>query len=186
MEERISKLEVEIVELRRMMLENHDILMKDVEVRCELPAFVYVNLRFRSLTFSCLLKDALKENGGKKSRTIRLNELLKKSPPNVIMAAFSIVVDCEGTIDYYRLLRRIKVRTKSKKYLEDWQDLLNSLGIHASMVEDDGLYNLCIQGVEDFRKLMNYGFTLHHSVKRAKFQKLLDSYKRFQVSETAP
>lgn len=48
-----------------------------VEVQCELPAFMYTNLRFRSLTFSCLVKDALHENGGKKSHTIRLNESLK-------------------------------------------------------------------------------------------------------------
>ncbi len=152
-----------------------------VKARCELPAFVYISLRFRSLTFSCLLKDALKEDGGKKSRTIRLNELLKRSPLDVIIAAFSMIVDCEGSVDYYRLFRRIRVRMTNKQYIEDWVNLLNSLGINSSLFKDE-LYGLCIQGNEDFRKLVNYGFNLHHSVKKAKFQKLLNSYKRLQVS----
>jgi hypothetical protein len=155
-----------------------------VQVQCRLPAFVYINLQFRSLTFSRLLRDVLGEKGGKKSRTIRLNELLEKSPPDVVMAAFSMVIDCEGSIDCNGLKRRIRIRMTNRRYLEDWLNVLNSLGIHASLFKD-GLYGLCITGIEDFGKMMGYGFELHHSVKRAKFQKLLNSYKRFQVSRNS-
>ena len=92
----------------------------NVETQCELPTFVYVNLRFQRLTFTSLLKDVFKENGGKKSHTIRLNELLKESPPIVVIAAFSMLVDCEGSVDYCGLCRRIRVRMKNRRYLEDW------------------------------------------------------------------
>lgn len=153
-----------------------------VEVRCKLPAFVYIDLQFRSLTFTSLLEDAIRENGGKKSYIIRLNTLLKKSPPNVIMAAFGMVVDCEGSIDHYKLFRKIRIRMANRPYLEDWLDLLNRVGIHASIHKDGALHALCIEGAKDFRKLVDYGFNLHHSIKRFKFQKLLLSYKRFQIS----
>jgi hypothetical protein len=153
-----------------------------IETSCELPAFIYIDLRFRSLTFTSLLKDAIKENGGKKSRTIRLNMLLKRSPPSVIVAVFGMVVDCEGSVNHYKLFRRIKTRMVNREYLEDWLKLLNHLGIYASIFKDGALYALRIEGAEDFRKLVNYGFSLHHSIKRTKFQKLLCSYKRFQIS----
>ena len=156
--------------------ENH------VEVRCKLPVFVYIDLQFRGLTFTSLLEDAIGENGGKKSHTIRLNTLLKKSPPNVIVTAFGMLVDCEGSIDHYRLFRKIRIRTANRPYLEDWLDLLNRMGIHASIHKSGALYALCIEGAKDFRKLVDYGFNLHHSIKRFKFQRLLLSYKRFQIS----
>ena len=156
-----------------------------IEIDCELPAFVYVNLQFRSLTFFSLLKDALEENGGNKSHTIRLNTFLEKSPPNVIMAALGMLVDCEGSINYYKLFRRIKIRMVNRQYLMDWLNLLNRLGIHTILYEDGTLYALCIEGAEDFRKLVSHGFKLHHSVKKTKFQKLLCSYKRFQISRNS-
>jgi len=153
-----------------------------IETGCELPTFAYINLQFRSLTFSSLLKDVLRENGGNKSRTIRLNTFLEKSPPNIIMAAFSMLVDCEGSINHYNLFRRIKIRMVNRQYLMDWLKLLNRLGIHTITYKDGALHALCIEGAEDFRKLVSHGFELHHSVKRTKFQKVLCGYKRFQIS----
>jgi len=156
-----------------------------IETDCELPTFVYINLQFRSLTFSSLLKDALGENGGNKSHTIRLNVFLEKSPPNVIMTAFSMLVDCEGSINYYKLFRRIKIRMTNRQYLMDWLKLLNRLGIHATIYKDGVLHALNIEGAEDFRKLVGHGFKLHHSVKRTKFQNMLCNYKRFQISRNS-
>lgn len=150
------------------------------EVKCGLPTSSYINLRFRSLTFSSLLADTLKEKGGEKSGDIRLNRLLKKSPPRVVVGAFSTVVSCDGSVDHYEKYRRLRVRMKSKAYLEDWAKLLDSLGVNASIYKDD-LYGLYIQNRVGFRKLVNYGFNLRHSVKKSKFQELLKSYDRFQV-----
>jgi len=167
----------------------HDLSIKvhdtHIEADCELQTFVYVNLKFRSLTFFSLLRDVIGENGGKKSHTIRLNTLLKKSPPSVIVAAFSMVVDCEGSVDYYKLSRKIRIRVANRQYLRDWLNLLNHLRIRANVYKDGALYALCVEGAEDFRKLVNYGFNLHHSVKRTKFQKVLRSYKRFQISRNS-
>lgn len=168
---------------------SHDLSIKihdaHIEADCELPTFVYVNLGFRSLTFFSLLKDIIGENGGKKSHTIRLNTLLKKSPPSVIMAAFSMVVDCEGSVNYYKLSRKIRIRMANRQYLRDWLNLLNHLRIRANVCKDGVLYALCIEGAEDFKKLVSYGFNLHHSAKITKFQRVLRSYKRFQISRNS-
>lgn len=95
----------------------------------------------------------------------------------MIIAAFSMVVDCDGSIDHYGVRRRIRVRMRNQAYLGDWANLLGSLGIGASIHRTE----LSIDDARSFIKLVNYGFDLHHSIKKVKFQRLLNSYKWVQA-----
>lgn len=147
-----------------------------LEINCKFESFGYLEVRFHNAEFIRVIEEL---SNGRGSLNIRVNSFLTKFPPQYIMAAFSAVIDCEGTIDFYRHFRKIRIRMFNQNYLKDWQNILANLGIISRCNLEEGL---AIEGFEDFNKLKNLGLKLCHSKKKLKFYKILNSYKRKQVS----
>lgn len=148
---------------------------ENVEIECIYPSFGYIGLRFFNTDFIKFV-DGL--SFGKGSHKIRINPLLFQAEPILVASALSAVIDCEGSLDYYRHFRKIRLRMCNFKYLKDWQNLLKKFDI-SCRVDSEGL---AIEGWEDFDKLINLGIKLFHSKKSKKWYKIINSYKRKQVS----
>lgn len=147
---------------------------EEINVRTIYPAFGYLEIRFYGAQFIRFIDS---NSFGKGSHKIRVNRNISDYP-KFLASAFSAVIDCEGSLDFYHHYRRIRVRMFNQEYLHDWKRLLYKFGISAN-VNSEGLV---ITGLEDFKKLVDLGITLFHSKKRVKFDLILNSYKREQIA----
>jgi hypothetical protein len=147
----------------------------EINIDKKFKAFGYLRLRFFDIKFIKFIDRNVKNKG---SLNIRVNKSFSKMSHKFIMAAFSALIDCEGTLDFYRHFRKIRIRMFNHKYLSDWKKILGNLGI-ASRHDREGL---TIEGWEDFNKLKEFGIKLFHSEKKRKWHKILNSYKRNQIS----
>lgn len=98
------------------------------------------------------------------------------------MSAFSSLVDCEGSVNWYGLKRIIRVRMKEKEYLLQWSKLLKKHGIYNYLRENKNEWELNLAGWEDFDRLEKKGFLLHHSKKAKKWKEIMNGFKRNQIS----
>ena len=137
--------------------------------------------KFPRKKFLLFLKDYLKNN-----KEVEIQDFLYNSSNDHVMSAFSALVDSEGSVDHYGLKRAIRIRMYSPKYLKKWNKLLSKFSIESShSTKKSGEAELLIYGLEDFSKLVNLGFNLHHSKKENKLAKILSSYERNQVSRNS-
>ena len=79
----------------------------------------------------------------------------------------------------------MRVRMKSYAYLSEWQKLLSKLGIGSKVYNNQKLYCLIIEGAQDFFKLNELGFDLKNKRKSMKWDVVLKSYKRRQISRNS-
>jgi len=149
-----------------------------IDLNCELDSWVYGDLRFPTKKLLDFLDIYLKGN-----KNIQIEESLSNSSPNIIMSAFSALVDCEGTINWYGLKRNIQIRMNSRDYLLQWKSLLEKFKIGCQFERNDtNLWGLVISGWEDFDRLEKLGFKLIHSRKAKKWGEMMKGYKRNQIS----
>jgi len=142
-------------------------------------SFVYCTLRASNKCFTTFLREILEEKTN--SLTIEINEYLKTTPKEIIAPVFGVVVDCEGSINQYKLNRRIRVRMQNEKYLLEWKKLLKKVGISASINKGKQITQLTITSYQKFKKLKELSFNLNHQNKKNKFKKILLTYKKKQV-----
>lgn len=159
-----------------------DIVIKNqIALRSKYSAFAYLEIRLWNIKFLRFLE---KYSDKWSSDNIRLNKILD-SNKNFVASAFSSLVDCEGSLDHRGLVRRIRVRTKNFDYLNDWKILLNFYGIKSRLGRDGNLFCLSIEGFEDFNNLSDLGVRFFHSKKSVKWEEILKSYKRHQISRNS-
>lgn len=157
-------------------------LRKDkIILESNLDCWIYTDLRFPTKRMLDFLEDYC---GNKKK--FHLEEFLLNSNEKLVMSAFSALVDCEGSIDFYRLFRRVRIRMRNKSYLNQWKDLLLKHNIKARLQKNNEKeFELCIEGWQDFNKLNELGFKLYHSKKSEKWGKMLKGFKRNQISRNS-
>ncbi len=160
---------------------NHKIIIKTspgkLNVKSDLQCWVYGDLRFPTKKLLDFLQLHLKGN-----KNIQVEDILFKSPPNIVMSAFSALVDCEGTLNWYGLKRNIQIRMNSKEYLLQWKELLEKFEIGCRFEKNQSLWGIVISGWEDFDRLERLGFKLIHSKKAEKWKRMMNGYKRRQIS----
>ncbi len=149
------------------------------QIKCQgnLQCWVYKDLRF---PIKALL-DFLDKYGGNK-RDLHIHHKLLRSNEKFFMSAFSALIDCGGSINWYGLKRVIRVRMRSKDYLEEWSKLLKEHGIGNKYRRNKNDWELNISGWEDFYKLEEKGFCLHHSEKLDRWKRMMKEFKRHQIS----
>jgi len=157
-------------------------LKKDkINLESNLTCWGYTDLRFPTKKILDFLEDYC---GDKKK--FHLEEFLLNSNGKLVMSAFSALVDCEGSIDFYKLFRRIRIRMRNKNYLNQWKDLLLKYNIKARLQKNDEKeFELCIEGWQDFNRLNELGFKLYHSEKLKKWEEMLRGFKRNQISRNS-
>lgn len=146
----------------------------------DLECWVYGDLRFpnkRLLEF--LEKYSKKKDFG-------IGDYLNKGNRKLIPSAFSALIDCEGSLNIYGLYRKLRVRMRNKKYLEQWAKLLNDIGIGCKFRRNsDEEYEINISGWEDFNKLSEMGVKFHNSKKEKIWKEIMNSFKRNQISRNS-
>lgn len=152
---------------------------ENIEIKSPFSSFGYIGLRFHNSKFIRFIDNYAGEKGSSK---IRLNRFLFNVSEKLVAPAFSAVIDSEASIDYYGHTRRIRIRMKNLDYLKDWKKLLDKFKIHSHIIKEKHLYTLIITGLEDFNKILKLGVKLYHSKKRKKFEMILNSYQRNQIS----
>jgi len=146
------------------------------------PIFIYTSLTFYKKDFLELLDFLIPIRG---AHNMRLHKNLYKLQKEYVSAAFSALVDCEGSIEHYGLKRQIRIRMVNKAYLEDWRDLLSAYKIDSRVERAEELKGLVISGYEDFDKLVRLGVNFRHSEKSKKWGNILSTYKKKQVSRNS-
>lgn len=152
------------------------------KIASKLKSFAYLEIRFYYLKFIKALNDYVISN---KSKELRIEKTLFNLSPIFIVSALSALIDTEGTLDYYKHTRRIKIRMNNENYLKDWKVLLKKIGIDSHVGPDGKLKKLTISGWQDFNKLDSMGLKLFHSKKRNKWKGILSTYKRHQISRNS-
>ena len=148
---------------------------KKTILKSKIECWIYKDLRFpRKIIFDIIEKYA----GDKNSFT----PALINTNPNMVIAAFSGLVDAEGTLNWYGLKRNIQIRMRNSKYLEEWDKLLKKHSIGCKFRKNKNEYEINIAGWEDFDRLEKLGFQLYHSKKREKWKKMMGGFKRNQIS----
>ncbi len=157
---------------------------KGADIISNLKIFHYVELAFHKKVFLQFLDEFTKFK--RKSHDIRLEDEIANGPEAVTMAAFSALIDAEGSIDHYGLKRCMRIRMTNKEYLKLWQSTLERIGVKSHLGLSGNLHCLTISGWRNFDKLKQMGLKLFHSVKRVKFDKILGSYiKKQEIRNTA-
>jgi len=146
----------------------------------KLNCWIYGDYRFPTKKLLTFLDDY---TGGHKN--LYVEETLFNSEPLLVMSAFSALVDCEGSINWYGFKRQIQIRMKTKEYLLQWKILLAKLGVGCRVEKNEDLWGLVISGWEDFDKLERFGFKLYHSKKAIKWKSLIGGFKRNQISRNS-
>lgn len=159
---------------------NIKVCKDQINIKSKFPSFGYAEIRINNTDFIRFIDNYSGEKG---SHTIRLDRFIFNKPLEFVFAAFSALIDCEGSIDYYGYMRRIRIRMCNLDYLKDWNKLLSKFKIHSNIVRDRHLWNLYINGWQNFDKLHNLGINLYHSKKREKLEKILNSYQKKQISQ---
>ena len=151
---------------------------EEFEINSELKAWAYLDLRFPTSRLLKFLSEYLKDNG-----KVRIQSFLFNANKKYVASAFSALIDSEGSLTHHRLFRTIRIRMRNKQYLKDWKVLLAKFDIDTRFSKNtDVEYGLTIEGWEDFDKLQKLGVKLYHSKRARKFEEILKSYKRNQVS----
>jgi len=152
------------------------------EIICEsnLDCWVYGDISFPTKRLLEFLDKYCKGN-----KNLDIEETLFKSGPELTMSAFSALVDCEGTINWYGFKREIQIRMKAKTYLKKWADLLKINGVGNNFRKHADNWELVVSGWEDFAKLEDLGFRLHHSKKIKKWNEMMQGFKRNQISRNS-
>ncbi|MFA5992976.1 MAG: LAGLIDADG family homing endonuclease [Candidatus Pacearchaeota archaeon] len=151
-----------------------------IECNANLECWVYGDLRFPIKR----LLDFLDKNANKKS--LEIGKYLIEKNEELIASAFSALIDCEGSINYYGLKRTIRVRMRNKQYLWQWSKLLNKIGIGCTFRKNsDKEYEINISGWEDFSKLSKIGIKFYNSKKENEWRKMMMSFKRNQISRNS-
>jgi hypothetical protein len=148
-------------------------------ISSELKSFAYLELRFWNIDFINFLENYVCT---KESKNLRVEKRLFQLPKRYVFSAFSALMDAEGSLDYYRHTRRIRIRMNNLSYLKDWKNILSKFEIHSHFSEEKKFKQLVVSGWEDFDKIQNSGLNLYHSLKREKWKKIMNSYKKKQVS----
>ncbi len=142
----------------------------------------YFTLKFSNKTLANYMRLKLNESFG--FDTIRVNKLLINSNSSIITKVFGVLVDCEGSIRFNKKskhYRTINIRMKNELYLSDWKRLLKKININSNLRKEKDLWKLTITCNQNFKKLHDLGFELHHSKKRTRFKEMLNSYQKHQV-----
>jgi len=153
-------------------------LKKKIIYNGKVKCWIYKDLRFPTKK----ILEFLTEYCGDRKKIVIEEFLLKSKDPSLISSAFSALVDCEGSINWYGFKRNIEIRMKEKTYLSQWKDLLKTFDIDARIEKRKELLGLVIEGWEDFDKLKNIGFKLYHSKKAEKWEKIMNGFKTKQIS----
>jgi len=143
----------------------------------KLDCWTYGDLRFPTKKILDFLEEYTSEN-----KNLIVEETLFNSNKELVMAAFSALVDCEGSINWYGLKRIIRIRMRNREYLKKWSELLNKYGIGNKFRKNKNEYETNISGWEDFDRLKKLGFKLHHSKKAEKWKEMMAGFKRNQIS----
>jgi hypothetical protein len=154
------------------------VLQNRIDIKSECISFGYVEIRINNIDFVRFLDSY---SGQKGSHTIRLDRSIFSKKEEFVMAAFSALIDCEGSIDNYGFSRRIRIRMCNLDYLKDWKLILKKFNVSSNITRDKNLWSLYLCGWQNFKELDNLGIRLYHSEKMEKFAKLLGSYKRKQI-----
>ena len=152
------------------------------EILCEsdLECWVYGDLRFPKK----VLLNFLDKYSNKKK--LELGNYLIEENKELIASAFSALIDCEGSINYYGLKRIIRVRMRNKIYLEQWSKFLKKIGIGCKFRKNsDKEYEINISGWEDFNKLLKIGIKFYNSKKEKEWEKMMMGFKRNQISRNS-
>ena len=88
-----------------------------------------------NMTFNKLISNLLEIPNGKKSDKIYLPIIFKNSPMEIIKKGFEITFNCEGSVSKNSLF----LRSISKRYLEDWKELLEKRFSIDSAVSNNSL-----------------------------------------------
>ena len=147
-----------------------------ITVKSELDCWVYGDLRFPKKE----ILDFLEEYCGDK-KDFHLEEFLLNSDKKLVMSAFSALIDCEGSINWYGLKRIIRIRMKNRLYLQQWNELLKKYNIYSKIRKNKNEWELNLAGWQDFDKLDKLGFKLYHSKKSKKWEEMLKGFKRNQI-----
>lgn len=151
---------------------------EEIEARSEIKAWAYCDLRFPAIRLLRFLSEFV---GNKKE--LKIEPFLLRAGKTYVASAFSALIDTEGSIDHYGLFRKIRVRMRSPTYLKMWQELLGRFNVKARFQKNNEKeYEICIEGWEDLNRLKELGLSLYHSKRAKKFDSLMNSYKRHQIS----
>ncbi len=148
--------------------------------KSNLTSFVYKDLRFPTKR----ILDFLDNYCGEREK-FHVENYLFNADEKTIMSAFSALVDCEGSINCYGLKRIIRIRMRNKKYLKQWSELLKKHNIGNKFRKNKNDWEINIAGWEDFDRLERLGFKLFHSEKFDKWRKMMEGFKRNQISRNS-
>jgi len=146
---------------------------EEIVTKGDQKAWAYLDLRFPNKVILSFLDvyDMERDN------------LLEDLSKEHLVAAFSALIDSEGSVDYYSHYRKIRVRMRDKPYLEEWKRILSKYNLYVGLRQNTNKeFQICIKGWDSFNKLQDLGLKLYHSKKSRKFEKIMCSYKRKQVS----
>ncbi len=149
-------------------------------IKSNLDCWIYGDLRFPKKE----ILDFLDSYCGNK-KDFHLEEFLLNSDEKLVISAFSALIDCEGSINWYGLKRIIRIRMKNKDYLQQWHELLKRYNIYNKFRKNKNEWELNIAGWQDFNKLNELGFRLYHSKKSKKWKEMLKGFKRNQISRNS-
>ena len=139
----------------------------------------YFVLKASNKAFTNFLKQILNEENS--THKIRLNNYLQNSEPKTIAKTFGSVVDCDGSVIYKGLKREVNLQQSSLNYIRDWNKILSSIGVNSHIGKKGNLFKLTITCNQNFKKLKLLDFDLHHKIKKQRFEKILNNYKKHQV-----
>lgn len=153
-------------------------LKNNILTNSEIDCWVYKDLRFPTKRLLTFLDKYCEGN-----KKIQIEEYLLNANGNIVMSAFSALIDCEGSINWYGLKRAIRVRMRDHNYLKQWSKLLEKHDIRCKLRKNnDKEYEITIYGWENFDRLNRKGFRLHHSKKIKRWDEIMNGFKRNQIS----
>ncbi len=154
------------------------ILGDEILYKGDLECWAYKDIRFpNKRIFSFIRKYDKNKND--------FSEYILREDTKIIMSAFSALIDAEGSINWYGLTRKIRVRMRNKSYLKEWNSLLNKLGIGCRFSKNKIDWEITISGWEDFNKLDRYGIKFYNSKKLKEWQEMMKGFKRNQISRNS-
>ena len=153
------------------------VLKNKIKYESRLECWIYGDIRFPSRRILTFLDKHCKGN-----KNLHIENFLLKANDKIIMSAFSALIDCEGSIDYYDLHRRIRIRMRNKKFLKQWSQLLKKYNIGNKFRKNKNEWEVNITGWEDFNRLNQMGFRQYHSKKAKKWDSIMKSFKRNHVA----
>ncbi len=146
----------------------------------ELDCWVYGDLRFPTKKLLDFLEEYCRGN-----KNLQIEKYLLNANKKLVISAFSALIDCEGSIDWYGLKRVIRIRMRNQGYLKQWSNLLKKHHIGNKLRKNKMDWEVNITGWEDFDRLNRMGFKLHHSKKSDKWKKIMNGFIRNQISRNS-